>query len=99
MHDTRYYGGDIVSLINRTLETRPLIDRGSTRIWSSYDGMASVFLSLDENNYRGALELHEDGFFKTDLAGGILEWNDDMTDYVFNESRLIVFLNKCKRAE
>lgn len=97
MHDTQYYGGEIISLINRTLETRPLIDKGNIRIWASYDGMDAIFFDMVENNRRGAIELHEDGYFKTDLLNGVLEWNDDMTDYVFNRDRLVAFLEKCKK--
>ena len=99
-HDTNYYGYDIVNLINKTLAATPSLDRGGTYIWVDYNGSRLIFCDLKENDYRGCLEVHEDGYFKDQFdCNGILTWNEDDTDYYFTNERkqkIIYFLEKYK---
>lgn len=98
MHDMRYYGGEVISFINNTLECRPTIDRGNIRIWCDSTGTMAVFLSLDENNYRGSLEVHENGSFKSQINyHGILEFNNDCSDLVLDKSKIESFLRPWMR--
>jgi hypothetical protein len=99
MHDTRYYGGDIINTINRTLECRPLIDRGNLRIWATSDGMRAVLLDLDGHDNGGDLEIHDDGYYRDSLKDGVLVWDDDKDDFTFDAERIKTFLNKYKGFE
>lgn len=97
MHDMRYFGGEIINLINNTLECTPTIDRGNIRCWCDNCGEMIVFLSLDENNYRGALEVHKNGEFKDQLScNGVLSNDKISNDYFIDENKITCFLNKWK---
>jgi hypothetical protein len=95
-HDTNYYGGEILNLINKTLECEPSMDRGGTYIWIIDQKV--IYCDMKENDYRGCLEVHENRQFKGQLDyNGILIDNEDDTDYLFTEDRerkIVSFLNK-----
>lgn len=94
VNNTLYYGGDIISLIKKTLGCRPVLDRGGVYIWVVGDNI--IYCDLRENNYRGCLEVHGNGQFIGQIDyHGILTVNDDYTDYCFPEERqqqIITFL-------
>lgn len=96
VHNTNYYGGEIINLIHSTLGHSYSMNRGWTYIWVIGDKI--VFCDLKENNYGGCLEVHEDGQFKDQLDyNGILVEGD--SDFTFPESRkqrIVSFLNRYK---
>lgn len=96
-HNTNYYGGEILSLITHTLESSPSMDRGGEYIWI-VGVQRVVYCNLNENDFRGSLEVHEAGQFKDqlDFYGILIRENGD---YVFSEERkqeLVSFLNRYK---
>lgn len=97
-HDTYYYGGEILNLINFTLESMPAMDRGGIYIWVAHGGDRIIYCNMRENDGRGSLEVYEGGRFRDQIDyNGILTWNEDETDYYFTEERkkeLVHFLEK-----
>lgn len=96
MHDTRYYGRDIIEIINKTLECRPLVYRKSICIWASNGGLRAILLDLDGHNRAGYLEVFIDGDFSVSLFDGVLSWDDDKADWFLDETKITEFLNKHK---
>ena len=96
MHDTFYYGGEIINTINKTLECRPTIDRGDLRIWVTSDGLKAILLDLGDNDRRGGLEVHDDGQYKASLRGGVLVKDTGQHDYYLDTNRITAFLEQYK---
>ena len=98
MHDMRYYGGEVISLISKTLECTPVIDRGNVRIWCDSIGERAIFLSLSDNDYCGSLEVHENGRYMDQINNnGVLVFNSEIYDLVVDCDVIVKFLNKWKR--
>jgi len=98
-HDTSYFGGDILRAIRRVIEQNPDLDRGGVYIWSlDYCTSLSpliIYLNMNENDYRGSLECHRGGNFKSQISyDGILSLNDDGTDCEFDQNKVIDYLTR-----
>lgn len=96
-HDTSYYGGDILRAIRLVILQNPDLDRGGVYVWSIFQKTNAfpliVYLNLNENNGRGSLEFHRCGHFISQInCDGILTLNDDYTDCLFDEKKLIDYL-------
>lgn len=88
-HDTSYYGGDILRAIRRVIPQNADLDRGGVYIWTinTKNNIAPLilFLNLNENDYRGSLEIHKSGCLISQYKyDGVLSLNDDHTDCIFN---------------
>ena len=98
-HDTSYFGGDILRAIRRVIEQSPDLDRGGIYIWSIVSDINTfpliIYLNMNENDYRGSLECHKRGNFKSQISyDGILSLNDDGTDCEFDQNRIIDYLKR-----
>lgn len=96
-HDTSYYGYDILRAIRKVITQSPSLDRNGIFIWvvSKKDDLFPliVYLNLDENDYRGSLEFHKNGKFISQInSNGILYLNNDKSDCIFDEQKLISYL-------
>jgi len=97
-HDTSYYGDDILQVIKRKTLCNPDIDRGGVYIWSIFQkthaSQLMIYLNLNENDYRGSLEFHRNGKFLSQIkCTGILKLNDECNDCIFDEDKLIDYLD------
>lgn len=98
-HDTSYFGGDILRAIRRVIEQNPDLDRDGVYIWSlDYCTSLSpliIYLNMNENDYRGSLECHRSGNFKSQISyDGILSLNDDGTDCEFDQNKVTDYLTR-----
>lgn len=98
-HDTLYFGGDILRAVRRVVEQKPDLDRGGVYIWSIIYGTdlstLIIYLNMNENDYRGSLECHRGGNFKSHIScNGILSLNDSGTDCEFDHNKVIDYLTR-----
>ena len=65
LHDTFYYGYDILHTITEVLGRYDSFDRGGVYIWlvPTRDSEYIVFYDFNGYNHRGALEIHKDRNF------------------------------------
>lgn len=98
-HDTSYFCGDILRAVRRVIERNPDLDRGGVYIWSivsdTNQSPLIIYLNMNENDYRGSLECHRNGNFKSQISyDGILSLNDDCTDCEFDQNKVIDYLTR-----
>lgn len=98
-HDTYYFGEDILRAIRQVVGKNPDIDRGGVYIWSvasdDNNNSSMIYLNLNENYYRGSLECYKNGSLKSQINRvGILLFNDDCTDYIFNANHIVEYLHR-----
>lgn len=99
-HDTFYYGGEIVTLVSHLLNVKPSLDRSGIYIWivpskdSKDPDPYIVFLSLNDNDYRGSLEVHHNAHFRWQVDNyGVLDLNAAKTDCYLNKEKILRFLS------
>ena len=98
-HDTSYFGGDILRAVIRAIERGPDLDRGGVYIWSivsdTNPSPLIIYLNMNESDYRGSLECHRGGNFKSQISyDGILSFNSDETDCEFDQDKVIDYLTR-----
>jgi hypothetical protein len=98
-HDTSYFGGDILRAVRCVIERNPDLDRGGVYVWSiaSNTNLSPliIYLNMNENDFRGSLECHRCGNFKSQISyDGILSINDDSTDCEFDQNKVIDYLKR-----
>ena len=97
VHDTSYYGGDILRAIRQVIQQNADLDRGGVYMWSVFQKTNAfpliVYLNLNENDYRGSLECHRCGKFNSQFScDGVLALNDDCTDCLFDAKKIVDYL-------
>jgi hypothetical protein len=98
-HDTLYFGGDILRAVRLVVEQNPDLDRGGVYILSIISDTdlspLIIYLNMNENDYRGSLECHSRGNFKSQIScNGILSLNDSGTDCTFDQNKVIEYLKR-----
>lgn len=99
IHDTFYYGCDILHTITEVLGRYASFDRGGVYIWlvPTRDSEYIVFYDYNAYNCRGALEIHKDRNFLAHIDyEGILDLNDSKDDLIYNKNKVIEFLSNYK---
>lgn len=90
-HDTLYYGGEILNIINNDLGTRPTMDRGGKYVWVVNGKI--LYCDMMENERKGSLEVHEGGRFIDQISYmGILVEKEG--DCVLDEGLILSFLRR-----
>lgn len=93
LHDTNYYGCDIISVINNTLNLKPIIDRSGKYIWYNTTKRTAFYCDLFTFNNRGCLDVYIDGIFVNSIQNCILDFKDNQDDVYLNKDKLINFIS------
>lgn len=96
LHDTNYYGCDIINTVNSTLNLKPIIDRAGKFIWYNCRTNVAFYCDLFTFNNRGCLDVYINGIFVNSITNCILDFTADSNDVCFNRDKLIKFLNNYK---
>lgn len=95
IHDMSYFGGEVITIINHTLDKLPTIDRGCLRVWNISE-TSSLLLDMNDT---GSLEFHQssDGWSTFRSVCSPLKPVEEL-DYRIDEDAISSFLNKyCKQ--